>query len=374
MKKQIKDKHIVASILKNNLINLPTPSTISYMWNIGSLLGITLVIQIMTGVMLAIHYSSAEEEAFNRTIFLTRNINMGALIRATHSNIASIFFALIYVHIFRGLINSSFKKIDTWASGITIVMILIATAFLGYVLPWGQISFWGATVITNLASTIPFVGGEVVQWLWGGYSVSNPTLNRFFPLHFIIPFIIAAASAIHLVTLHSNGSSNPTGTTRKIDMRSFHPLFSWKDLLAPSLIITLVSTASAVSPDIMIDTENFIPANPIRAPAHIQPEWYFLFAYAILRAVPNKLGGVVALILRIIVIAIPISKKTKNSRRKFKPLKKKKRIITIGAFGVLTILGAKPIEEPFIRTRKTAGIIYFSRVILCFFKICLENR
>ena len=363
------------SITKSSFVDLPTPRNISYIWNIGSLLGVILITQIITGLMISIHYTANTSIAFESTVHIIRDINQGWILRNIHINGASAFFILIYIHISRGIIFSSFIKKETWLSGTTIILTLMATAFIGYVLPWGQISFWGATVITNLASAIPVVGPEVVKWLWGGFSVSNATLNRFFSLHFLLPFIIAALSIVHLITLHQYISSNPLGVFKKKDMIKFHPFFSWKDLSPSIILISCLITISSIAPTILGDPENFNIANPLVTPVHIQPEWYFLFAYAILRGIPNKLGGVVALLIRILIIATFSSKRKNKASSKFNPQIKIKFWCIAASFIILTWLGANPVEEPFERIRKITRVTYFASIIIIYSKkVCLENK
>lgn len=359
MKKKTHNISPVLKISKENLLSLPTPTNISYIWNIGSLLGMNLIIQIVSGIILSIHFTPEASIAFESTIHIRRDVNSGWLLRFIHINGASLFFIFIYIHISRGLLFSSFLKKETWIRGTIILLILIATAFLGYVLPWGQISFWGATVITNLVSAIPLFGEEIVKWLWGGFSVGNATLNRFFSLHFLIPIVIAALVLIHILSLHDNGSSNPLGIQNNKEKITFHPYFSWKDTLAPSIILTLFIIMCFLNPFVLGDPENFNPANPILTPIHIQPEWYFLFAYAILRSIPNKLGGVIALVLRILIL-IPLSiKKVTKRSCKFSPIKKVTFWLTALTFLLLTWAGAKQIEEPFRTIRKFLRISYF---------------
>lgn len=349
-------------IIINSIINLPTPSTINYNWNIGSLLGLALSIQLISGFLLSIHYSSSIVEAFSRVIHISRDINNGWLIRIIHMNGASLFFILIYYHIGKNLLNRSFKLDHTWNSGVSILLILIGTAFLGYILPWGQISFWAATVITNLVSAIPIWGKIIVEWLWGGFSVSGPTLTRFFSLHFILPFVIAALAIVHIITLHSTGSSNPLGIPINADKLPFHNYFTTKDLVRVILTFTLFIMFILVYPYMSADPENFTPANPLSTPAHIQPEWYFLFAYAILRSIPNKLGGVVALVIRIVILLTKPLQITEKNSFKFNP---KKKLITSRfflIFIILTILGAKQIEYPYRELSVVCRVLYF---ILC---------
>lgn len=351
--------HPLFKIVNNSLINLPTPTSISYIWNWGSILGFIIVIQLARGIFLSTHYNSRVKEAFNSVLHTTRDTNFGYELRFIHINTARLFFISVFIHIRRGLIISSFKLNSTWARGTIILMILMATAFLGYVLPWGQISFWGATVITNLVSAIPYIGKELVEWLWGGFSIGNSTLNRFFSLHFIIPFLLLGLIMFHLISLHVKGSSKPLGIKTNRDKIPFYPFFSIKDL-TPILIITLIIIRiSSILPFIIGDPENFNLANPIRTPIHIQPEWYFLFAYAILRSIPNKLGGVLALLISIIIlIPLTIIKKLKSSKKIIPNIKIFFWLFRT-TFLCLTWTGAKPVEQPFEIAGKIFRAIYF---------------
>lgn len=363
MKTKIYNSHPVIKTISSTLIELPAPASISYIWNWGSILGITLIIQIITGILLASHYNANIDLAFSSTIHITREVIEGWILRFFHINGASFFFLIIFVHIRRGIIFSSFKRKETWISGISILFILIGTAFIGYVLPWGQISFWGATVITNLVSAIPFIGNYIVQWLWGGFSVGQATLNRFFAVHFLLPFILSAIIIIHLASLHIKGSNSPTGIKTNADKIMFHPFFSIKDILGIILFIWIILITSFIAPFSIGDPENFNPANPLNTPIHIQPEWYFLFAYAILRSIPNKLGGVIALVLSILVISIFPFKNKYSLSSKFSPIKKSSFWILVILFCILTWAGAKPVEAPFERLRLITRIFYFSIII-----------
>lgn len=306
------------------------------------------------------HYSCDMTLAFESVRHIRRDVNWGWLLRIVHANGARLFFVCVYLHIARGIYYGSFNFKEVWLIGVLILFLLIGTAFLGYVLPWGQISFWGATVITNLASALPIVGQEIVVWLWGGFSVSNATLTRFFTLHFLLPFILAAVSAIHLVFLHETGSSNPLGVNRNFDKRPFHPYFSVKDLFGFLVFFLLFMYICLQAPWALGDPENFIPANPMVTPVHIQPEWYFLFAYAILRSIPSKLGGVLALVGSILVLAvIPFYGNVKFKSRRFLPLRKFRFWVLIVLVLLLTWIGARPVEEPYILTGQTLTVIYF---------------
>nr|AYR05287.1 cytochrome b [Coleoptera sp. ACP-2013] len=348
-------------IFNNSLIDLPSPSNISYMWNFGSLLGICLGIQIVTGLFLAMHYCPNIEMAFNSVAHICRNVNQGWLIRTLHANGASFFFICLYLHIGRGIYYNSFILMETWMSGVTIFFLVMATAFLGYVLPWGQMSFWGATVITNLLSAIPYLGTQIVQWIWGGFAVDNATLTRFFAFHFILPFVVTALVMIHLLFLHQTGSNNPLGINSNIDKIPFHPFFSYKDILGMMIMMSSLILLNLMNPYLLGDPDNFIPANPLVTPIHIQPEWYFLFAYAILRSIPNKLGGVLALVMSIAILYIlPFMKKSKFLSSQFYPSKKIMFWALVTTFMLLTWIGARPVEDPYILIGQVLTIIYFT--------------
>lgn len=365
MKIPIRKTSPIIKIINNSLIDYPSPSNIHRIWNFGFLLGLCLIIQIISGLFLAIHYCPNVELAFNSVAHISRDVNYGRLIRAIHANGASFFFICLYIHIGRGIYYRSYLLIHAWIIGVTIFFIVIATAFLGYVLPWGQISFWGATVITNLVSAIPYLGSTIVQWLWGGFAVDNATLNRFFALHFLLPFIVAAIVLIHLLFLHQTGSNNPLGTNRNIDKVPFHPFFSYKDFVGALIIIFLLISLSLIRPFLLGDPDNFTPANPLVTPIHIQPEWYFLFAYAILRSIPNKLGGVLALVASIAILyIIPFCNKKKFQSTQFYPINK---LIFWSLFTIiilLTWIGARPVEDPYILTGQILTILYFSYYII----------
>nr|QYK19496.1 cytochrome b [Tritoma metasobrina] len=347
-------------IMNNSLIDYPTPSNISTMWNFGSLLGLCLMIQILTGLFLAMHYCPNVEIAFNSVAHICRDVNYGWLMRTLHANGASFFFICIYIHIGRGIYYSSYYFIHTWIIGVTIFFLVMGTAFLGYVLPWGQMSFWGATVITNLVSAIPYLGNMIVQWIWGGFAVDNATLNRFFTLHFLLPFIVAALTIIHLLFLHQTGSNNPLGSDSNIDKLPFHPYFTFKDSVSFLIMSFMLISLTLLDPYLLGDPDNFTPANPLVTPVHIQPEWYFLFAYAILRSIPNKLGGVIALVLSIAILYImPFSNKKYIQSTQFYPPNK---ILFWSLFTIillLTWIGARPVEDPFIMVGQILTILYF---------------
>nr|YP_009442044.1 cytochrome b [Maiestas dorsalis]APO09329.1 cytochrome b [Maiestas dorsalis] len=360
MNKPLRKKDKIFSIINNSLIDLPAPVNLSTWWNFGSILGMCLSIQLITGIMLSMHYTADIEMAFNSVSHIMRDVNYGWLMRNIHSNGASLFFISMYLHVGRGMYYGSYHLMKTWNMGIIIMLTTMATAFLGYVLPWGQMSFWGATVITNLLSALPYIGSMLVNWIWGGFSVDNATLSRFFSLHFLLPFVIMFMTIIHLFFLHMTGSSNPIGVNSNIDKIPFHPFFSIKDIMGFSLTIYLLMILTMSNPFLLSDPDNFTPANPMVTPVHIQPEWYFLFAYAILRSIPNKLGGVMALFLSILILSImPFSMKSKFKGIQFYPINQ----INFWMFLILVILltwiGARPVEQPYTNTGMMLTILYF---------------
>lgn len=360
MKKSLIKNNIILNIIQNSLISLPAPINISIWWNFGSLLIICLINQIITGLFLSIHYCPNIELAFNRVIHIIQDVNYGWFIRLIHLNGASIFFICIYIHIGRGLYYNSFLLVKTWIIGVIIFLVTIITAFIGYVLPWGQISFWGATVITNLVSAIPYIGDSIVKWLWGGFSVNNATLNRFYSFHFIIPFIILVIVFLHLLFLHETGSSNPLGINRNYFKIPFNPYFTVKDIIGFIIIIFILISICLINPYILRDPENFRIANSIITPIHIQPEWYFLFAYAILRSIPNKLGGVIALIISILILLIlPFNINYKIKGFKFNILNQINFWYLVSLFIILTWIGARPVERPFVIIGQISSILYF---------------
>nr|QRV62441.1 cytochrome b [Heterosternuta allegheniana] len=365
MNKPIRSTHPLIKIMNNALIDLPSPSNISLWWNFGSLLGLCLMIQIITGIFLAMHFTANIDLAFYSVNHICRDVNYGWLMRTLHANGASFFFICIYLHIGRGMYYGSYKLTPTWMIGVIILFMVMATAFMGYVLPWGQMSFWGATVITNLLSAIPYLGTMLVQWVWGGFAVDNATLSRFFTIHFLLPFIILALVMIHLLFLHQTGSNNPIGTNSNIDKIPFHPYFSFKDIMGFMILMMIMTILTLLNPYYLGDPDNFIPANPLVTPIHIQPEWYFLFAYAILRSIPNKLGGVIALILSILILMIlPLSTNSKFKTLKFYPINQFMFWTFMIIVILLTWIGMRTVEEPFIITGQILTILYFSYFLI----------
>nr|YP_010576062.1 cytochrome b [Diaphus theta]UZN43295.1 cytochrome b [Diaphus theta]WNH24445.1 cytochrome b [Diaphus theta]BAM74848.1 cytochrome b [Diaphus theta] len=352
--------HPLLKIANDALADLPAPSNISVWWNFGSLLGLCLIIQIATGLFLAMHYTSDIDMAFSSVTHICRDVNYGWLIRNMHANGASFFFICIYLHIGRGLYYGSYLYKETWNVGVVLLLLVMMTSFVGYVLPWGQMSFWGATVITNLLSAVPYVGQTLVQWIWGGFSVDNATLSRFFAFHFLLPFVVAAMTLIHLIFLHETGSNNPAGINSDSDKISFHPYFSYKDLLGFVALLMGLTCLALFTPNLLGDPDNFTPANPLVTPPHIKPEWYFLFAYAILRSIPNKLGGVLALLFSILVLMlVPILHTSKQRGVTFRPVTQFLFWLLVADVMILTWIGGMPVEHPFVIIGQIASVIYF---------------
>nr|AHG53386.1 cytochrome b [Drosophila santomea]AHG53464.1 cytochrome b [Drosophila yakuba]AHG53581.1 cytochrome b [Drosophila yakuba] len=360
MHKPLRNSHPLFKIANNALVDLPAPINISSWWNFGSLLGLCLIIQILTGLFLAMHYTADVNLAFYSVNHICRDVNYGWLLRTLHANGASFFFICIYLHVGRGIYYGSYLFTPTWLVGVIILFLVMGTAFMGYVLPWGQMSFWGATVITNLLSAIPYLGMDLVQWLWGGFAVDNATLTRFFTFHFILPFIVLAMTMIHLLFLHQTGSNNPIGLNSNIDKIPFHPYFTFKDIVGFIVMIFILISLVLISPNLLGDPDNFIPANPLVTPAHIQPEWYFLFAYAILRSIPNKLGGVIALVLSIAILMIlPFYNLSKFRGIQFYPINQILFWSMLVTVILLTWIGARPVEEPYVLIGQILTVIYF---------------
>nr|UEE83337.1 cytochrome b [Barbatula quignardi] len=372
----LRKTHPLIKIANHALVDLPAPSNISVWWNFGSLLGLCLATQILTGLFLAMHYTSDISTAFSSVAHICRDVNYGWLIRNMHANGASFFFICLYMHIARGLYYGSYLYKETWNIGVVLFLLVMMTAFVGYVLPWGQMSFWGATVITNLLSAVPYVGNVLVQWIWGGFSVDNATLTRFFAFHFLFPFVIAGATILHMLFLHETGSNNPTGLNSDADKITFHPYFSYKDLLGFVIMLLALTSLVLFTPGLLGDPENFTPANPLVTPPHIQPEWYFLFAYAILRSIPNKLGGVLALLFSILILMIvPILHTSKQRGLTFRPITQLLFWTLVADMLILTWIGGMPVEHPFIIIGQIASALYFA-LFLVFMPMAgwLENK
>ena len=370
--------HPLLKMVNSYVVDSPTPSNISYLWNFGSLLGFCLVIQIVTGVTLGMHYTPNVLEAFDSVEHIMRDVNNGWLIRYLHSNTASAFFFIIYLHIGRGIYYGSYKAPRTlvWTIGTVILILMMATAFLGYVLPYGQMSLWGATVITNLMSAIPWVGQDIVEFIWGGFSVNNATLNRFFSLHFVLPFVLAALALMHLIALHdSAGSGNPLGVSANYDRLPFAPYFIFKDLITIFIFIIVLSVFVFFMPNVLGDSENYVMANPMQTPPAIVPEWYLLPFYAILRSIPNKLLGVIAMFSALLaLLSLPFTDLSKLRGIQFRPLSKIVFYIFVVNFLILMQLGAKHVESPFIEFGQISTALYFAHfLIITPFVTLLEN-
>ena len=355
-------QHFFMAIFNNMLVDLPSPSNLSYFWGFGSLLGLCLILQLGSGIFLAMHYCPNTELAFISVEHIMRDVNYGWLIRYAHANGASMFFICVFIHIGRGLYYGSYmgKRAIVWNIGIIIFILMMATAFIGYVLVFGSMSLWGCVVITNLLSAIPFVGQDIVEWIWGGYSVSNPTLNRFYSFHYLLPFILTGLIIVHLIALHIGGSNNPIGLDSNIDKLVFHPYYSIKDLFGYSIFTLLYIYLIFFDPNWLGHSDNYIPANPLVTPTHIQPEWYFLFAYAILRSIPDKLLGVLALFSSLLILfTVPIVEKSVVRSKQFKPLSKFLFWLLVGNFQILTFIGEQIVEEPFVTIGQLSSIFYF---------------
>ena len=359
----------IFSTLKHTLVDYPTPRNLNYWWNFGSLAGIFLLIQIITGIVLAMHYTPTVEGAFASIEHIMRDVNYGWLIRYIHMNGSSFFFIVVYIHVFRGLYYGSYKspREVLWWLGLVILLLMMATAFMGYVLPWGQMSFWGATVITNIFSAVPVVGTTIVEWLWGGFALDNALLNRFFALHYLFPFLIVAVVILHIVALHTHGSNNPLGINKKgpQDSIPFHPYYTIKDMFGLSFVLTIFALVVFYAPDYLGHPDNYIPADPLKTPAHIVPEWYFLPFYAILRAIPDKLGGVIAMISSILILfVLPWLDTSKVRSATFRPMYKKLFWILLADIVILTWIGGSPPEGNFILIGRIATIYYFTHFLI----------
>lgn len=352
----------LVAIVNNHIIDYPTPTNLSYHYGFGSLAGVMLVVQILTGIFLAMHYTPHVDYAFASVEHIMRDVKNGWLIRYAHANGASFFFIVVYIHIFRGLYFGSYMypRQLLWCSGVVIFLLMMATAFMGYVLPWGQMSFWGATVITNLFSAIPFVGQNIVEWLWGGFTVDNPTLNRFFSLHYFLPFIIAGLSLVHLILLHQSGSTNPVGVEVKSDFLPFYPYFYVKDLLGFFGLLIVFLFYVYYYPNDLGHPDNYIMADSIKTPPHIVPEWYFLPFYAILRSIESKLGGVVTMFASIIVLLfLPFINTSEVRSTAFRPIYAIFYWMVVADFILLGWVGQKAVDTPFFEIGRLATLFYF---------------
>jgi len=355
--------NVLLRLLNSYIVDSPQPANISYLWNFGSLLGTCLIIQILSGVFLAMHYQPHVDFAFNSVEHIMRDVNAGWILRYTHANVASFFFIFVYAHIVRGLYYSSYKSPRTlvWSIGVIILILMMAIAFLGYVLPYGQMSLWGATVITNLLSAVPFFGQDLVELIWGGFSVSNATLNRFFSLHFLLPFLLAALVVAHLMALHTHGSNNPNGISSNGDRIAMHPYFTFKDLVTIFAFLLALSVIVFFYPNLLGHSDNYIPANPMSTPPSIVPEWYLLPFYAILRSIPNKLLGVIAMFGSLLILLIlPLTDLSRIRGSQFRPAMKLAHWFFIVNFLILMWIGSQHPESPFVEVGQIATTFYFA--------------
>jgi ubiquinol-cytochrome c reductase cytochrome b subunit len=352
----------IINILNDHLIDYPTPININYLWNFGSMAGIFLVVQILTGIFLAMHYTPHVDLAFLSVEHIMRDVNNCGLILYLHANGASMFFAVVYIHVARGIYYGSYQKPRgfVWVVGVVILILMMATAFMGYVLPWGQMSFWAATVITNLFSAFPVVGEPIVAWLWGGFSVDNATLNRFFSFHYLLPFLIVGAVLAHLAVLHQNGSNNPLGVNGSIDKISFYPYFVIKDLFSWVIAFIFYFGFVYFAPNYLGHTDNYIEANAMVTPAHIVPEWYFLPFYAILRSIPHKLGGVIAMFAALLVLLLlPYLNTSEVRSSSFRPLHRQFFWLLVLDYFILGWIGGCAPETPYLEIGQIATFFYF---------------
>lgn len=351
------------SLVNSYVVDSPQPSSISYMWNWGSLLAIVLGMQIVTGVLLAMHFQPNLDLAFISVEHIMRDVNYGWLMRYLHANGASVFFIFVYAHVGRGLYYGSYKgpRLGVWVVGVVILILMMATAFLGYVMPFGQMSLWGATVITSMLSAVPWIGNSLTEFLWGGFSVNNATINRFFALHYLLPFILAALAIVHMMVLHNNGSGNPLGISANSDRLAMHPYFIFKDLVTIIAGFILIALLVFYMPNALGHSDNYIEANPMSTPASIVPEWYLTFAYAILRSVPDKLLGVIAMLsCMLILLAMPVLDLSRVRGSTFKPISRFFFWTLVADFGVLTWIGMNHAEEPYITIGIIASVYYFA--------------
>jgi ubiquinol-cytochrome c reductase cytochrome b subunit len=355
-------KHVILRLVNSYIVDSPQPANISYLWNFGSLLAVCLILQILTGIFLAMHYQPHVDFAFDSVEHIMRDVNSGWAVRYTHANVASFFFIFVYAHIARGLYYGSYKspRVLVWSIGVIIFVVMMATAFLGYVLVYGQMSLWGATVITNLLSAVPVFGQDLVELIWGGFSVSNATLNRFFSLHYLLPFVLAALALAHMIALHTHGSNNPNGIGSSSDRYSMHPYFTFKDLVTIFLFFLVLSIFVFYYPNLLGHSDNYIPANPMQTPASIVPEWYLLPFYAILRSIPNKLLGVIAMFGSLLILLIlPLTDVSRIRGSQFRPAMKLFFWFFVINFFILMWIGSQHPTTPYVEIGQISTAYYF---------------
>nr|YP_008475611.1 cytochrome b [Fulvia mutica]BAN79056.1 cytochrome b [Fulvia mutica] len=364
-------KQGVFGMISSAVYDLPAPKNLNFWWNFGSMLGFCLASQILTGLLLVVHYTPHVDVAFESVCHIVRDVPNGWLLRSYHANGASMFFACMYIHMGRGLYYHSFYFVKTWMVGVTLYLCAMAEAFFGYVLPWGQMSYWGATVITNLLTAIPYIGQMLAEWVWGGFTIGDPTLKRFFVLHFLLPFIMLVFVIVHIIYLHDHGSSNPLGVSSDMDCVPFHPYYSSSDLVGILALVGVTVGICLIAPDYFGNAYNFIKADPMKTPVHIQPEWYFLFAYTILRSIPSKSGGAFALLMSIVILYfLPLSIRPSFRGVAFNLLGQLYFWLFVIDFFLLTWIGTCPVEDPYIAIGQGCTLFYFSFFFL-YTPICL---
>jgi ubiquinol-cytochrome c reductase cytochrome b subunit len=359
----------IMDLVKGPMLDFPTPKNLNYWWTFGGILAMMLVVQLITGIVLVMHYTPHVDMAFNSVEHIMRDVNYGWLLRYMHANGASMFFIAVYIHMFRGMYFGSYKapREVLWMIGVIIYLVMMATAFMGYVLPWGQMSFWGAKVITNLFSAIPFFGEAITTWLWGGFAVDNPTLNRFFSLHYLLPFVLAALVGLHIWALHVTGNGNPTGVEVKSgqDTLPFHPYYTMKDSFAIAVFLMLFAAFLFFAPNYLGHAINYQEANPLQTPAHIVPEWYYLPFYAILRAIPDKLGGVIAMFASILILlALPWLDTSRVRSGSYRPIFKQFFWVFVIVCVALGYLGSKPAEGAYVIWSRILTAYYFAHFLV----------
>nr|QKY75028.1 cytochrome b [Semimytilus algosus] len=360
LNKPLRKRHWMISLLNGSLYDLPCPVNLNIWWSFGSMLGLCLVVQMMSGFMLSFYYVPHADMAYDSVVYIMRNVHKGWMVRNIHANGASVFFICVYVHIGRGLYYGSYLDKSVWNVGVVLYLMLMAESFLGYVLPWGQMSYWGAVVITSMLTIVPYIGSTVVEFVWGGYVVNTRTLTRFYSIHFILPFLMAVVIMVHLYYLHSKGSSNPLGLSSDSMLVSFHPFYTVKDLVGFIVMFLVLGFLVCVKPEALGNPLNFIPADSYKTPVHIQPEWYFLFAYTILRSIPHKVGGVLAMLMSIMILLfMPVVHTGQFRGLAFYPLHQCFFWFNVCVFGGLTFIGMRPVMEPYYSLGQVFTVLYF---------------
>nr|QHO63850.1 cytochrome b [Geukensia demissa] len=363
--KPFRKRHWLLKILSMSLYDLPCPINLNMWWSFGSMLGLCLMIQIITGFMLSFYYIPHADMAFDSVVYLMRNVHKGWMVRSVHANGASLFFMCLYVHIGRGLYYGSYMDKAVWNVGVVLLLMVMGEAFLGYVLPWGQMSYWGAVVITSMLTVIPYLGQDIVEWIWGGYVVNSLTLTRFYSIHFILPFLMLLLVGLHLFHLHNKGSNNPLGINSDSMCIPFHPFFTVKDIFGFVCMLWVLMFFVCVNPEMLGNVTNYIPADSMKTPIHIQPEWYFLFAYTILRSIPHKVGGILCMALSVLVLlVVPWVHSGKFRSLSFYPVHQMMFWFLVGLFVGLTLVGMRPVREPMYSIGQVFTFFYFGLIML----------